>query len=72
MGFHEPLLALLRRFIHAFGEAEVEHLGLASRVDDDVGRLDVPVDDPHLVSHLQSVGDLDGEFGGQFVGKRTG
>ncbi len=40
-------------------EAEVEHLRVAARSDEDVGRLDVTVDDSAAVSGVERVGDLD-------------
>ena len=39
------------------GEPEVRHAGLARRVDQDVGGLDVPVDQPSGVGVMQGVGD---------------
>jgi len=41
------------------GEAEVEHFRLAPRGHEDVGGLDVAVDDPLRVSGVERVGDLD-------------
>jgi hypothetical protein len=40
-------------------KAEVEHLGLAARRDEDVGGLEVAVHDPFRVRRLQRVRDLD-------------
>jgi hypothetical protein len=43
------------------GQTEVEDLALAARVDHQVGRLQVPVDDPFRMGRLQRVRDLDSE-----------
>jgi len=39
------------------GQAEVGYLGFASRVDQDVGRFDVAVDEPFGVGVVQSLGN---------------
>ncbi len=43
------------------GQAEVEHLDDAVGRDLDVGRLQVPVDDPSRVRGLQRIGNLPGD-----------
>ena len=45
-----------------FGEAEVENLGVIILGDEDVGRLDVAMDDSFGVRGVKGVGDFDGEF----------
>lgn len=40
-------------------DAEIDDLGIASVVDEDVGGLEIGVDDEVLVSVLNSVADLD-------------
>jgi hypothetical protein len=45
-----------------FGQAEIQHLDLASLIQADVGRLDIPVHDPAAVSGVQGIGDLDGQI----------
>ena len=44
-----------------FGEAEVENFCVAARGDENVGGLDVAVDDAFGVGGVESVGDVDGE-----------
>ncbi len=44
------------------GEAEVEHAHAAARGDEDVGRLDVAVDDSRAMRCLQRIGNLDGQL----------
>ena len=48
-----------RRRAVELGEAEVEDLHLAARVDEDVGRLDVAMNDALGVRRFERVGDLD-------------
>jgi hypothetical protein len=47
--------------ISQLGEAEIENLNRAVRLDLDVGRLQVAMDDAFLVRGFQSVADLPGE-----------
>ena len=55
----------LRRFV-AFefdlGETKVEDLGLTARVDEDVGRLQIAMNDSFRVRRFECVGDLSGEI----------
>ena len=51
-------------------EPEVEHLGLARFGDEDVGRLQIAVDDAALVRVLDGVGDL-GDEREPFAGDRA-
>src|SRR5262249_570904 len=46
----------------ALGEAEVENFRIATRSDEDVGGLDVAMDDALRVSGGEGVYDLDGPF----------
>ena len=62
------LPAIVARFVRPigrrFGElgnAEVEHLGLAAAGDEQVGRLDVAMDDGGAVRGVERIGDLDAE-----------
>ena len=43
------------------GQSEVEQFGLPAFGDDDVGRLDVAVNDVLFVRSIQSVGELNGQ-----------
>ena len=43
---------------HQLGQPEVEDLGVARRREEEVGRLDVPMNDPFGVRRLQTVGHL--------------
>ena len=43
------------------GQAEVEHLDAIAMGDEQVGRLDVPVDDAAAVRRVERLGDLPGE-----------
>ena len=43
------------------GQTEVENLGVAALSDEDVGGLDVAMDDAFGVRRIQRIGDLDGE-----------
>ena len=52
------------------GEAEVENLGVAARGDEDVGGLDVAVDDALGVGGVEGVGDFDGQREQGFVIER--
>ncbi len=45
-----------------FGEAEIENFGMAALSDENVGGLDVAMDDAFGVSGIESVGDFDGDF----------
>ena len=51
------------RAAHQLGQAEVDDLHLAVIVDQDIGRLDVPVQDAVLVGGGESLGDLNGDRG---------
>ncbi len=44
------------------GQPEVQYLGLAARAHEDVGGLDVAMDDPLGVRGVERVGDLDAEI----------
>src|SRR6185295_17961431 len=57
--------------IGQLGDAEVEELRLAVGGDDDVGGLDVAVDDPPLVGAGEAGGDLPGDLDGLAEGERT-
>ena len=60
VGLRRRRRAALRGVRHEhLGEAEVEDPRLAAGPDDDVGGLEVAVDDPARVSHREGVGDLD-------------
>ena len=54
-GFPAPAQSFRRQL----GQPEVEDLGLPAPGDEDVGRLDVPVNDPFGVRGLQTVGHLE-------------
>jgi hypothetical protein len=43
-------------------QAEVENLGIPAPGDEEIGGLDVPVDDPLCVSGFQGIGNLNGEM----------
>ena len=43
---------------HQFGQPEVQNLGLAAVCDEQVGWLDVPVNDPARVCGVEPVGNL--------------
>ena len=45
-----------------FGQAEVQHFGASALGDEDVGRLDVAVDDAFAVSVVERIGDGDRNF----------
>ena len=49
---------LARLVVDQLGDAEVEHLHVAARGDDDVGRLQVAVDDAAGVRRVERVGEL--------------
>ena len=51
---------------HHFREAEVENLGAGARSDEDVGRLDVAMDDAASVSGVECAGDFDALVEKQF------
>ena len=53
------------------GQAKVQDLGLASRRDENVSRLDITVDDACSVSRVQSVGQLNGQIQQQLGGERS-
>jgi hypothetical protein len=48
----------------SFSQAEIEHLDLTRICDHDVGRLQIPMDDPGGMRGGESVGNLDGVFQG--------
>ena len=52
------------------GEAEVEDLGMTLTGDEDVGRLDVPMDDPLRVGLGEGIGYLDAPLDDPVVGDR--
>ena len=52
------------------GDAEIHDPGAALAVDHDVGRLEVPVDDPQPVGLRQAVADLSGDRQGPGRGER--
>jgi hypothetical protein len=43
-------------------ETEVQDLGLPARGDEDVGRLDIPMNDSFGMLGIQGVGDLNAEI----------
>ena len=49
---------------HDLGQAEVEHLGATVVRDEDVGRLEIAVEDALLMSGMEGVGDLHGQASG--------
>ena len=53
-----------------FCQPEVEQFRLAGFGDEDVGRLDISVDDAFGMSGIEGVGDLDPEFEHEVDGKR--
>ena len=57
---------LLRVLAGLLGETEVEDFGVAAAGDEDVGGLDVPVDDVLGVSGVERVCDLDAEVEKEF------
>src|SRR5580698_2845747 len=44
-----------------FSQAEIENLGVAAFGDEDVGRLDIAVNDALSVGGIEGIGDFDGE-----------
>ena len=54
------------------GEAEIEHLHVIARADEDVGGLDVAVDDARGMRGVQRVGDLDAHVEHRGQAQRTG
>ena len=60
------------RGLRVFHEAEVEKLGLPALRHENVGRLDVPVDDAARVGRLEGVGDLGSEVEKGVQGQRSG
>ena len=57
-------VSVIPRERRAAGDAEVHDPGVAFLVDQDVGRLEVPVDDAQTVGLLEPVADLDGDADG--------
>ena len=57
--------------IDPLGQAEIGELGLALRVDQDVGGFQVPVDDALLMGILQVPGEVAGQTGGLLGGQRS-
>jgi hypothetical protein len=55
-GFREQQGTRIR--LHELGQAEVHDLDLAALGHEDVGRLDVAMDDPEAVCRVERVGDL--------------
>ena len=55
-------LGVRPRFRGQLGEAEVEDLHIAALGDEDVGRLDVAMDDPGLVGSVERIGHLDAQL----------
>ena len=55
-----------------FGEAEIEHLRAIARADEDVGGLDVAVDDARGMGGLECVRDLDPQPEHRIACERTG
>ncbi len=52
----------LRRRLDHLGQPEIQHLRLAAIGDEDVGRLDVAMDDPLDMRRLERIRDLDRQF----------
>ena len=44
------------------GQAEVQYFGLTSLGDEDVGRLDIAMNDARTVRGIQGISDLDGQI----------
>ena len=57
-GAHHHAGGRQRALVDAGGDAEVGELGQALAVDEDVGGLDVPVDDAGVVDDLEGAGHL--------------
>jgi hypothetical protein len=53
------------------GKPKIQDLGVAARRDEDVGGLQVTVNDSLGVSRVEGVGNLDGEFQQQFQLERA-
>ncbi len=51
-----------RAFRHQFRQTKIHDLGLTSRDDEDIGRLDIAMDNAFRVGHFQCVGDLDSQL----------
>jgi hypothetical protein len=54
-----------------FRQSEIENLGVSALGDEDIGRLDVAVDDSFGMGGIEGVGDFDGECENQFGFQRT-
>jgi hypothetical protein len=55
---------------NGLGEAEIEHLGVAALGDEDIGGLDVAVDDSLGMGGVEAIGNFDGEREQGFVFER--
>ncbi len=53
--------SVVRRPASDLGQPEIQDLGVAARRDEDVGGLDVAVDNPDGVCGIKGVGDFDAE-----------
>ncbi len=69
--FGSRVFTLITRVRHDFGQAEIEHLGVASLGNKDVRGLDVAVKDALGVGSIQRIGNLDGQRQNQLGFKGT-